>query len=352
MTRQKSDFIESSKMAEKAGLQYVHDAEPGLRRKRWGRGFTYLDKKGKHITNSRQRERLDSLAIPPAWTDVWICADPQGHIQATGQDEKGRKQYIYHPEWEKVRNEVKFNRLAAFGQVLPGLRAQVKEDLQARKLSQQKVTALIVRLLDDTLLRIGNPAYAAENDSYGLTTLQDEHTAVSGSQIIFSFPGKSGKQQEAALQDRQLARLVRRCQELPGQHLFQYIGEDGDIHAITSTEVNDYLRSHTGQDFTAKEFRTWGATIAAASKLAELGGPQTEQEGKKNVVTAVQHAAELLGNTPAVCRQYYIHPAIAEAYVEGKLAHVVQEMQSGKIAVEAGLSEMETAVILLLLPSA
>jgi DNA topoisomerase-1 len=335
-------------VAARAGLCYVHDSEPGYQRKPWGRGFTYLDKRGKHITSQKKRQRLQELAIPPAWTDVWICAQPNGHIQATGRDEKGRKQYIYHPEWEAVRDEVKFSRLAAFGMVLPRLRTQIKKDLQGRKLSQQKVTALVVHLLDETLIRVGNVAYVAENGSFGLTTLQDDHTAVSGSTITFAFPGKSGKNQEITLQDKRLARLVHKCQELPGQQLFQYLGEEGDLHPVTSTEVNDYLHTYTGEDFTAKEFRTWGATVAAASKLAALGVPESAQMAQKNVITAVKHAAQFLGNTPTVCRKYYIHPAVAEAYTSGDLERVEQEVQAGKIQAEEELSEMETAVLALI----
>jgi DNA topoisomerase-1 len=346
MTIHEPDAPVPAAIADRAGLCYVHDSEPGYQRKRWGRGFTFLDKTGNHITD-KKKQRLEALAIPPAWTDVWICAKANGHIQVTGRDEKGRKQYIYHPDWDEMRDQVKFNRLEAFGEALPHLRTQVKKDLRRHNLSQQKVTALVVHLLDETLLRIGNVAYAEENGSYGLTTLQDDHTAVSGSTITFSFPGKSGKDQEITLQDRRLARLVRQCQELPGQHLFQYLDEAEELHAITSTDVNDYLRTHTGQDFTAKEFRTWGATVAAASKLATLDVPESESEAKKNVITAVKHAAQALGNTPTVCRQYYIHPAIVQAYASGELVRVLQDIQAGKIKRAEELSEIETAVLAL-----
>jgi DNA topoisomerase I len=286
--------------------------------------------------------------IPPAWTDVWICRSPDGHIQATGRDEKGRKQYIYHAEWDEVRNQVKFGRMRAFGETLPALRAQVDADLRSPRLTWARVVALVVSLLDKTLLRVGNVTYAEDNGSYGLTTLHDEHTAVSGSHITFSFSGKGGKHQEVSLQDRRLARQVQKCQELPGQHLFQYVGEDGATSQLTSTDVNDYLRQHTSQDFSAKDFRTWGATICAVEKLAELGPAESDAAVEKNVTTAVKYAAAQLGNTYAICRHYYVHPQILEAYQDGQLVSQVQKVQSGRQKVIEGLSELETAVLTIL----
>jgi DNA topoisomerase I len=335
-------------LTKKAGLRYVNDSEPGFHRKPWGRGFTYLDEDGEHITDQETRERLEGLVIPPAWTDVWICSSPDGHIQATGRDEKGRKQYIYHPAWGEVRDQVKFNRLLDFGEALPQLRGQVSNDLRRHTLSREVVTALVVRLLDKTLMRIGNEVYVEENGSYGLTTLQDDHTDINGTLVSFSFPGKSGKRQEVALRDKRLAQLVQRCQDLPGQHLFQYVGEDGALRSITSTDVNQYVQEHTGRDFTAKLFRTWGATVAAAEDLAAVNVPETEAMAKKFTVQAIKCAADLLGNTPTVCRQYYVHPAVIEHYQEGNLAQVVQDVASGKIKVRKGLSEIETAVLHLL----
>jgi DNA topoisomerase-1 len=336
------------KLAKQAGLRYVNDNEPGYQRKLWGRGFTYLDQDGSHITDNDERQRIEALVIPPAWHDVWICVSPDGHIQATGRDDKGRKQYIYHPAWETVRNEVKFNHLLAFGEILPDLRARVAKDLRKHKLAKEAVTALVVRLLDKTKLRIGNTSYVEENGSYGLTTLQDEHTDVEGTVISFSFPGKSGKQQEATIRDRRLAQLVQRCQDLPGQHLFQYKAEDGTPSAITSTEVNAYLNEITGEDFTAKIFRTWGATVAAAEFLAELEPPESEHELKKNSVAAVKYAAQELGNTPAVCRQYYIHPAVLNSYEGGNLAASYQDLKSGKVQAVEGMSYIETVVLKIL----
>jgi DNA topoisomerase-1 len=335
-------------LAEKAGLRYVNDNDPGYHRKPWGRGFTYINEKGEHITDEKERQRLEALAIPPAWTDIWICPSPDGHIQATGRDEKERKQYIYHTAWEVARNEVKFSHLLTFGEALPRLRVKVAGDLRKHKLSHEAVTALIVRLLDTTYLRIGNSSYAESNGSYGLTTLQNEHTEIEGTAVIFSFPGKGGKQQEVTIRDRRLAQLVQRCHDLPGQHLFQYVGEDGVFRSISSTDVNDYLREHTGEDFTAKIFRTWGATVAAAELLADLDLPESEQEAKKNAVAAVKCAAQLLGNTPAICRDYYLHPAVFEFYESGELARAFQDIQSGKVKNEEGLNEIETAVLRLL----
>jgi DNA topoisomerase-1 len=348
MTTHVNGYTAPAELADLAGLRYVNDDEPGCARKPWGRGFTYYDEKGKRVTDQERRQTFEALVIPPAWTDVWICASPDGHVQATGRDEKGRKQYIYHPRWEEVRDQVKYERLAEFGETLPQLRDQVAQDLRSRSLSQRKVTALVVRLLDETLLRIGNESYVEENGSYGLTTLQKEHATISGSHLNFSFLGKSGKEQEVILRNKRLASLVQRCQELPGQHLFQYTGEDGELHAISSTLVNDYLREWIGQDFTAKKFRTWGATVAAATRLVELGEPETEEMAKTNLVAAVKHAADLLGNTPAVCRQYYLHPAIEAAYKDGALIATIDDIQSGKGARKEGLSEMETAVLSLL----
>lgn len=335
-------------LALQAGLSYVNDSEPGYHRKPWGRGFTYLDEKGRHVANEKVRQRVEALVIPPAWTDVWICRLPDGHIQATGRDEKGRKQYIYHVCWEEVRNQVKFGRLRAFGEALPALRAQVDADLRSHSLSRTRVVALVISLLDKTLLRIGNAAYTAENGSYGLTTLEEEHTAVSGSHITFSFVGKGGKPQEVSLNDRRLARQVQKCQELPGQQLFQYLTEDGAVVDLTSTEVNEYLHEYTGQQFSAKDFRTWGATVAATEKLAELGPADSADEAEKSMITAVKYAAAQLGNTYPVCRQYYVHPDILKAYQDGQLTKQVQAVRSGRKKVTDGLSELETAVLTLL----
>lgn len=332
-----------------AGLFYVEEGTPGFRRKRQGRGFTYLDPQGRRISDTQLRERFEALVIPPAWTEVWICPDPNGHIQVTGRDEKGRKQYIYHAEWDQLRNLTKFNRLILFGEALPLIRERVDQDLRARKLSHTKVLALVVSLLESTLIRIGNPEYARQNQSYGLTTMLNEHIDINGSRVTFQFRGKSGKEQEIDLYDRRLARAIQRIQELPGQHLFQFIDENGACcQTISSHDVNDYLRETTGQDFTAKEFRTWGGTVHALIVLSGYGPAENEKAAQKNIVQAVKEVATTLGNTPAVCRKYYIHPAILQAYQDGRLFTAVEQAQEQMAVSPYALDADETAVISLL----
>lgn len=305
--------------AEMAGLRYVSDEEPGFRRRRQGRGLAYLDPKGNYVKDEKLRARFDSLVIPPAWTDVWICADEKGHIQATGRDDAGRKQYIYHPHWEEVRNEAKFNRLIPFAGVLPQIRAQVDRDMRRRGMPREKVLAIVVRLLEETRIRIGNLEYARRNGSYGLTTLENEHIEINGSRLRFSFTGKSGKEHNVDLYDRRLARHLKLCQDLPGQELFQYLDEEGNRRAIDSGDVNDYLRQITGQNFTAKDFRTWAGTVLALDELYQRGEATDEKYAERQIVDAVKAVAEGLGNTPQVCRAYYIHPAILDAYRTGDL---------------------------------
>lgn len=302
-----------------AGLVYVSDSEPGFQRRRSGRGFTYLDSAGQVVRDPALRARFANLAIPPAWREVWIGANPEGHLLVTGRDEAGRKQYIYHPQWNAMRSQAKYERLRLFAEALPKVRAQVQADLRKRALTREKVTALVVNLLEETMIRIGNEAYARQNDTYGLTTLQDDHVAVSDREAVFEFRGKSGKEHEIVVTDPRLVRLVQACQELPGQQLFQYIAADGSICGLTSTDVNDYLRTVTGCDFTAKDFRTWGGTVAAAHLLHEIGPSATVKEAEHNVVQVIKGVASKLGNTPAVCRQHYIHPTIVTAYTEGNL---------------------------------
>lgn len=339
-----SVVIDPVEAAERANLRYVNDGEPGFQRKPWGRGFTYLDVKGRHIKNGEERQRIEALVIPPAWTEVWICADTRGHIQATGRDEQGRKQYVYHPKWEEVRNERKFSRLVAFAEALPRLRRQLDEDLRRHGFPRPRVLALVVSLLDESLIRVGNAAYAAQNDSYGLTTLQNEHLTVSGSHIHFDFMGKSGKHQEVTVRNRRLANLVRRCQQLPGQHLFQYTDEDGALCAVTSTDVNEYLRGQMGDSFSAKDFRTWGGTVLAAQALARQVESAPEVPVAKQAVAAVKEVSAMLGNTTAVCRDYYIHPRIFQVHESGDLLPAIRAVTE---PVE-GLSETETAVLKLL----
>jgi len=305
--------------AASAGLRYVTDAAPGIRRKRAGSGFTYSGADGSRITDEKTLQRIRKLAIPPAYTDVWICPSPNGHLQATGRDARGRKQYRYHPRWREVRDETKFGRMVAFSEVLPRLRARVEADLGRAGLPREKVLATVVRLLECTNIRVGNDEYARANGSYGLTTLKDKHVEVSGGSLRFSFTGKSGKTHQVELSDRRLARIVQRCRDVPGEELFQYLDDDGARQTIGSGDVNDYLREISGQEFTAKDFRTWAGTMLAVRALRELGPMDTEREAKSAIVRAVDQVAEQLNNTRAVCRKYYIHPTVLETYLAGTM---------------------------------
>jgi DNA topoisomerase-1 len=305
--------------AHDAGLRYTSDERPGLRRRRAGRGFAYIDTGGHAITNKSELRRIHRLAIPPAWSDVWISPDPLGHIQATGRDARRRKQYRYHERWREVRDETKFERMLEFAKVLPRVRRHVDRDLARSRLTRQRVLATIVRLLETSLIRVGNDEYARQNSSYGLTTLRDKHVRVVGSRVSFRFRGKSGKEHEVDIRDARVARVIRRLQELPGQELFRYVDEDGDPRAVDSADVNAYLREVSGDDFTAKDFRTWAGTVYAARELYAAGAADGSRAAKRNITEAVKAVAARLGNTPAVCRRCYIHPAVVEAYANGKL---------------------------------
>jgi len=302
--------------AEEAGLQYVSDERPGYRRKPKRKEFEYFDTEGKPIRDEQRLLRIKRLAIPPAWTGVWICPSPNGHIQATGRDARGRKQYRYHERWREVRDENKFDRLAEFAKALPNIRRRVSQDLKLPGLSRQKVLATIVRLLERTFIRIGNEEYARENKSFGLTTLKSRHAKVRGAQVLFRFRGKSGRQHEVDVTDRRVAKVIAKCQDLPGQDLFQYLEEGEEVRDVTSQDVNDYLHQIAGNDFSAKDFRTWGGTVLAAIALSKQEEFQTKKEAKANIKTAICAVAELLGNTPAVCRKCYVHPVIVEAYLK------------------------------------
>jgi len=302
--------------AEEAGLQYVSDERPGYRRKPKRKEFEYFDAEGKPIRDEQRLLRIKRLAIPPAWTDVWMCPSPNGHIQATGRDARGRKQYRYHERWREVRDENKFDRLAEFAKALPNIRRRVTQDLKLPGLSRQKVLATIVRLLERTFIRIGNEEYARENKSFGLTTLKSRHAKVRGAQVLFRFRGKSGRQHEVDVTDRRVAKVIAKCQDLPGQDLFQYLEEGEEVRDVTSQDVNDYLHQIAGNDFSAKDFRTWGGTVLAAIALSKQEEFQTKKEAKSNIKTAICAVAELLGNTPAVCRKCYVHPVIVEAYLK------------------------------------
>jgi DNA topoisomerase I len=309
--------------AHEAGLVYTSDVEPGLRRVRRGRGFAYLEPGGRRVRDPATLDRIRSLAIPPAWQHVWISSRPRGHLQATGRDARGRKQFRCHPRWREVRDADKFGRLAGLARSLPRIRAKVARDIKLPGLPREKVLATVVRLLETTFVRIGNEEYARENGSFGLTTLRDRHVKVSGSTVRFVFRGKSGVEVEAGVTDPRVARVVKRCEELPGQLLFQYQDEHGERRAVTSDDVNMYLREASGQDFTAKDFRTWAATVLAAGALRELAEFESEAEAKRNVVAAIDQVARRLGHTRAVCRRSYVHPAVVDTYLEGELAHVL-----------------------------
>ena len=305
-----------------AGLHYVTEEQTGIRRKRSGRGFQYLDVKGQQIREPAELRRIKSLAIPPAWTDVWICPRPDGHLQATGRDAKGRKQYRYHPRWRAVRDATKYHRMIAYGDALPQMRAQVDRDLARSELPREKVLGAVVRLLETTLIRVGNTEYACANQSFGLTTLRDRHVAFDGSLLRFEFRGKSGKHHTVKLHDRRLAGIVKRCQDIPGYELFQYVDTDGQRHQIDSVDVNAYLRQINGQDFTAKDVRTWAATVLAARYLWELGTSESETQAKRNVAEAIKSVAKHLGNTPAICRKSYVHPDVIDGYGDGSLFEI------------------------------
>jgi len=310
--------------AEKAGLEYVNDEEPGLRRHRRGTGFTYLGGDGKTVRDPYAIARIRSLAIPPAWTDVWICASENGHLQATGRDAKGRKQYRYHGDFVAIRDSAKYERLMEFAEVLPGLRKTIATHMALAGLPREKVLATIVHLLDITLIRVGNDSYARENDSYGITTLRNSHVRVAGGELRFHFKGKSGKSWRVTMRNRRVAKIIRSCQDLPGQHLFQYLDETGNALRITSTDVNEYLRALTGREVTAKDFRTWAGTVLAATLLHENGRSQSATAGsataaKHQIRETLQQVAVRLGNTVAICRKCYVHPSVLEAYAAGEL---------------------------------
>ena len=326
-------------MADKpASLRYVIDAKPGIKRKRAGKGFCYYDADGKLVTDKDTLARIKSLAIPPAWTAVWICPFANGHIQATGRDSKGRKQYRYHPRWRAERDATKFERMPAFGQALPKLRQKLEEDLALPGLPRKKVLATIVQLLESTLIRIGNEEYARANGSFGLTTMRAQHVKVNGSQVRFQFRGKNGIRHSKDLKDRRIARIIKRCQDLPGQELFQYLDDENLPQTIDSSDVNNYLREVTGEEFTAKDFRTWAGTVQAVQALKELAAFKTESEAKHNIVRAIENVASCLGNTPAVCRKSYIHPGILELYTSGALVNLLVN-GNGQAARKAGVPD-------------
>ena len=311
-------MLDSVGSAKAAGLRYTTDSKPGISRHRRGRSFAYTGADGRAIRSGAELTRIRALVIPPAWTAVWICPDPRGHLQATGRDARGRKQYRYHPKWRQVRDETKYHRMIGFAQALPAIRRRTTEHMRRQGLPREKVLATVVQLLEKTLIRVGNDEYARSNRSYGLTTLRDTHVAIKGERVRFSFRGKSGVEHEIDLNDRRLARIVRQCRDLPGYELFQYYDENGERQTVGSEEVNAYLKEVTGQDLTSKDFRTWAGTVLAAQLLREFEAFSSTAQAKRNIVAAVEQVAMRLGNTKAVCRKCYIHPAVIDAYVQGK----------------------------------
>ncbi len=334
-----------------ANLRYVSDNEPGFTRRRWGRGFTYKDAIGKTVKDKALRKRFDALVIPPMWSEVWICQDDKGHLQSTGRDDKARKQYLYHPEWDRVRDQAKFNAMIGFAEALPNLRAQVEKDLEAQSLSRANVLAAVVKLLETTLIRIGNSRYAKLNKSYGLSTLRSKHVSETDNGLAFDFVGKSAKEHHIELQDERLIDIVQACSELPGYQIFKYLDDDGNKQVVDSSDINDYLRTHTcghdceskmysGNLYSAKDFRTWMASVLAASHLYDelqtskgqtiLAIEPNSDERQQLVTAMVKAVAEELGNTPAVCRASYINPVIIERFLAGQFFEPYKQARRGR----------------------
>jgi DNA topoisomerase-1 len=345
------DNLEHVESAEAAGLRYVSDIMPGIRRKRAGRGFAYMRPDGSLIGNGTELARIKALVIPPAWNEVWICPHPQGHIQVTARDARGRKQYRYHPKYRAIRDETKFERMLEFSELLPILRDRVEQDLLLPGLPRDKVLASVVRLLEKTLIRVGNEEYARENKSYGLATMRRRHVEVSGHTLKFDFRGKSGLSHSVAVTDRRVARIVQHCQELPGQELFQYLDDDEKRQTIDAGDINDYLKRASGREVTAKDFRTWSGTMLAAFELRTLGPGQTEKEARANVVKAIDKVAQRLGNTRAVCRKYYIHPVVLESYLAGSIPPIPPQPANPKRERPSGALRRDELAVLAFIQS-
>lgn len=335
--------------AKDAGLRYFQDDRPGIHRERKGRIFIYTHSDGSRVRDVETLARIKRLAIPPAWTEVWICPAANGHIQATGRDARRRKQYRYHARWREQRDQNKFERMMSFANTLPRIRERVQRDLALSGMPRDKVLATVARLLETTLIRVGNDEYARNNSSYGLTTLHNRHVTIKGAKISFSFKGKSGKRHEIDVHDRDLAKIVKHSQDLPGEELFAYEDDHGKAHDVTSQDVNAYLRQISGQDFTAKDFRTWAGTVLAALALREFEKVTNSKQARKNVVTAIEAVAKMLGNTPAVCRKCYVHPAILDSYLQGATIEVLKQRASEKLAHSWRKLKPEEAAVLVLL---
>lgn len=332
--------------AEEAGLRYVTDEKPGYKRQRRGKKFVYFDTEGKEIRDETRILRLNRLAIPPAYSDVWICPSPNGHLQATGRDERGRKQYRYHERWREERDENKDQKMVIFAEALPKIRRRINKDLKRRGLPRAKVLATVVQLLERTFIRIGNEEYAKENKSFGLTTMRNRHVEVKGANVRFRFRGKSGKEHDIDTDDRRVAKVIRKLQELPGQEVFQYLDEEGDRHDVTSDDVNEYLQEITGEEFTAKDFRTWAGTVMTAMALKAQVVFENKSQAKQNVKAAIGAVAKMLGNTPAVCRKCYVHPAVLETYLDGNLIEGLKKQTERTLADSLGDLRSEEAAVL------
>ena len=324
-----TDPLES---AAEAGLRYISGSGPCIRRIHCGKSFRYIRPDGSPLRDPKHLERIRSLVIPPAWKDVRICPSPNGHLQAVGRDARGRKQYRYHPHYRKVRDQAKFSRMIAFGAALANVRRQVRRDLRRSGLPKPKVLATVVRLLETSFIRVGNDEYAKENDSFGLTTMKDRHVRIAGAKLLFRFRGKSGQEHSIELTDRRLARIVKQCRDLPGYELFQYIDETGAVCAVDSADVNQYIRDIAGHDFTAKDFRSWAGTVLSVRELCATGSCQDENAAKSTIVNAVKSVAKQLGNRPATCRKYYIHPAVLDAFSDGSLFSAMQQGEQQHMA--------------------
>lgn len=343
------NVIDPRDAAETAGLRYVSDEEPGIRRKKSGKGFTYTGPDGRKVDGKATLERIRSLAIPPAYTDVWICAKANGHLQATGRDAKGRKQYRYHPAFREVRESTKYEHMLEFARGLPAIRKTIDEHMSLRGLPREKVLATVVHLLENTLIRVGNADYVRQNKSYGLTTLRDPHVTVERGELRFQFKGKSGKTWRLQVKDRRIARIVKACQDLPGQDLFQYLDEDGEQQSITSADVNAYLKEITGSEITAKDFRTWAGTVLAALALAEFEAFDSDAKAKKNIRAAIEKVSARLGNTPSICRKCYVHPEVFASYLDGGLLLDIKEEIETELREDLSSLKPEEAAVLALL---
>jgi DNA topoisomerase I len=345
------DVVDPKEAAEHAGLTYVNDAGSGIRRHKTGKGFRYVSAGGGKVEDPATLKRIKALSIPPAWTDVWICRKSNGHIQATGRDARGRKQYRYHSRFREVRESTKYQHMLGFAKSLPAIRGKVAEHLALRGLPRNRVLATVVQLMEATLIRVGNDEYAKQNKSYGLTTLRNRHVEVNGSELRFNFKGKSGKVWRLGVRDRRIAKVVRACQELPGQELFQYVDEAGEMCDVTSSDVNEYLQEISGEDISTKDFRTWHGTVLAAHALHEFQKFDSQAGAKKNIREAIQRVAARLGNTPTICRKCYIHPEILSTYIEGSLLLEVKEMAEAELRVDLADLKPEEAAVLTLLQS-